>query len=182
MLTIRIGEKEHFNDETERFVLMGGTEIQLEHSLVSLSKWESEWEKPFLSSNDKTTEETIGYIRAMTLTPNVPPEIYEELTPKNLEDINQYMAAKMSATWFRETPGGKPNREIVTAEIIYYWMTSLQIPFECQTWHLNRLFTLIKVHNQKNAPNKKSTRSQADIIAERNRLNAERKAAHNTKG
>lgn len=176
MLTITIPHLELFDDETSTFVNSPEVILELEHSLVSLSKWESEFEKPFLGPEEKTTEETVGYIRAMTLTPNVPPEIYKRLSNENMEQINKYIDKKMSATWFNDKAVGnaKRSREIITAEIIYYWMIQFQIPLEWENRHLNRLFTLIKVCNNKNAPEKKM--KTRDMVAERNRLNAERNA------
>lgn len=179
MLTITILGDEFYDEIADEFSTMGDLELQLEHSLASLSKWESEFRKPFLSTKDKTTEETLGYIRAMTLTPNVPPEVFSRLSSENLDAINAYITAPMTATWFQEVPD-KPNREIVTAEVIYYWMLSGNIPFECENWHLNRLFTLIKVVGEKNAPAKKLSRSE---IAQRNRaLNEQRLRELNTTG
>ena len=180
MLTITVGGTESFDDATQQFVTVGGFELQLEHSLVSLSKWESEFEKPFLGQDDKTPEELIGYVKAMTLTPEVPPEVYSELNEANFEAINAYLNAKRSATWFSEAPGAPKAREVITSELIYYWLTVFQIPFEVETWHLNRLFTLIRVANIKSAKPQKMSRSQ---MAERNRqLNAQRREQLKTKG
>jgi hypothetical protein len=180
VLTITVPSNEFFDDETQKFVSMEAATLELEHSLVSLSKWESFWEKPFLGPDDKTTAETYWYVKAMTLTPNVPPEVFTRLSNDNLHEINQYIGAKMTATWFNEpSMKGKP-REIITAELIYYWMFSMTIPIECETWHLNRLFTLIKVFNQKNS--KPTKMGRQDLAARNRELNAQRKAQHHTTG
>lgn len=179
MLTIRVGAVEAFDDSTQEFVVTGGTPIQLEHSLASLSKWESEFEKPFLSTNEKTLDELTFYIKAMTLTPDVPDEMYYILSEKNIEEINAYINKKMTATWF-SAAAPETSKEIVTAELIYYWMTAFQIPFECQYWHLNRLFTLIRVCSMKHEKPKKMSRAE---VARRNReLNEQRKAQLGTRG
>ena len=180
MLTIIIPGNELYDENREEFVYEPEITLQLEHSLVSLSKWESIYEKPFLTEKDKTPEEILEYIKAMILTPDFPPEVLNRLSRTNFEEINRYIDAKMSATWFNETPNQRRNREIITAELIYYWMISLNIPTEFQYWHLNRLFTLIKIFNIKNAPPKKMRPSE---IAARNRqLNEQRKAELGSRG
>jgi hypothetical protein len=189
MLTLVIPALELYDEKKAEFITHDETTLELEHSLVSLSKWESKWEKPFLGPDEKTSEETLDYIKCMTLTPDVDPEVYDRLNNGHLDQINTYISAKMSATWFsepRSAANGKApvqrSREIITAEIIYYWIVAHNLNWEVQYWHLNRLFTLVKVCNQKNAPEKQQKRPKRDMVAERQRLNAERKAAMQTKG
>jgi len=180
MLTITVPGVELFNDETKKFSTTETTVLELEHSLVSLSKWESKWQIPFLGKEAKTNEQIIDYIKLMCLSPGVPDETFKRLSGPNYEDINKYINATQTATWFREEPNQPVNREIITAEIIYYWMISLQIPLECEEWHLNRLFTLVRVLNQKNAPKKKqNTQSAAE---QRRALNEARLKQYSTTG
>jgi hypothetical protein len=180
MLTITVGANEIFDEGAGTFGTHGGIELQLEHSLVSLSKWESDHEKPFLGKSDKTREEILDYVRCMILTPNPPGDFLQRLSKENLEAINAYIERKMTATWFSEQPGAPKTREVITSELIYYWMTVFNIPFECEAWHLNRLFTLIRIANVKQGKPKKMSRGE---VAARNReLNAQRKAQLGTKG
>lgn len=180
MLQITIPATERWDEVRQEFVSTKEQKLQLEHSLISLSKWESKWCKPFLSKTDKTLEETIDYVRCMTLTTNVNPDIYYCLTNDNIRAINEYIDAPMTATFFAEERSGGANRETITSELIYYWMISHNIPFECQKWHLNRLLTLIRVCNVKNAPPKK--RSAREIMSRNAALNAERRKRLNSKG
>lgn len=181
MLQIKIPlTAEGWDSQKEEFIEPKYQVLQLEHSLVSLSKWESKWCKPFLSRTEKTDEETMDYIKCMTLTQNVCPEIYNLLTRENIQQINDYIEAPMTATFFSEQDSRKASREIVTAELIYYWMIALNIPFECQKWHINRLLTLIKVCNIKNQPPRK--RSRREIMSRNTALNEKRKKELNTKG
>lgn len=183
MLTITVPGVEVFDEETSTFSTLEEVVLELEHSLVSLSKWESIWEKPFLGSDEKTIVETLGYYECMTLTPNVSPDVYLRITPELQRKINDYIESKQTATWFRELPNQTRGREVITAELIYYWMDVLKINWEAQYWHLNRLFTLIKVHNHKNQPARKMTGQQRrDAAAERRALNKRRQAMANQNG
>lgn len=181
MLQIIIPEQELWDEKNQQFLKTKAQTLKIEHSLVSLSKWESKWCKAFLGKEEKNIEEIIDYIKCMTLTQNVNPNVYNLLTDKNIEDINAYIEAPMTAyKWYSDESGGKINKEQITAELIYYWMITLNIPFECQKWHLNRLLTLIRVINLKNSPPKKLSRSE--IIARNQRLNKQRRAKLNSKG
>jgi hypothetical protein len=180
MLTIMVGATDVYDESAGTFSSQGGVELQLEHSLISLSKWESEFEKPFLGKVEKTSEEVLAYIRCMVLTPNPPEDFFQRLSKENLEEINKYIDRKMTATWFSEQPGSPRSSEIITSELVYYWMTVFHIPFECETWHLNRLFTLIRIANVKSAKPKKMSRAE---ISRRNReLNEQRRAQFGTRG
>ncbi len=179
MLQIAIPGTELWNEETNEFVQQKEQVLQLEHSLVSLSKWESKWCKPFLSKTPKTREETIDYIRCMTLTQNIHSDIYNGITNDIIDQVSRYIEAPMTATTF-SNERKLINNDIITAEIIYYWMVALSIPFECQKWHLNRLLTLINVCNIKNQPKKK--RSKRDIYSRNAALNAARREKLNTTG
>jgi hypothetical protein len=179
MLTIIVSGNEFFNEETEEFESHGDIVLNLEHSLISLSKWESEFEKPFLGDSKKTPEEIYGYIKAMILN-EYPDDIFSKLSDKNIQQINSYIESKRSATTFGTMPEKRGRGEIVTSELIYFWLITFNIPFECETWHLNRLFALIRICNLKNANPKKMSKNE---IAMRNReLNAKRKAELKTSG
>lgn len=169
---------EGWDEAKQEFVEPKTKTLRLEHSLVSLSKWESKWCKPFIHTKDKTDEEILDYVKCMTLTPNVDPNIYNRLSQANYDDIHRYIGAPMTATTFSDDKNKKHKREIITSEIIYHWMVALNIPFECQRWHLNRLITLIRVCNIKNNPPKKRGGSRADTAAKYARMNAARKKPH----
>ena len=171
---------EGWDEEKEEFVEAKTQILQLEHSLISLSKWESKWCKPFLSTTQKTPEEILDYIKHMTLTPNVDPVVYERLTAENYKQIDEYINAPMTATTFSKQKNSGGSKEVVTAELIYYWMIALQIPFECQKWHLNKLLTLVQVCNIKNQPPKKM--NKRDLMSRNAKLNAARRQQLNTRG
>jgi hypothetical protein len=180
MLTIQVGGTESFDDKTQTFVIVGGQSLDLEHSLISLSKWESKYEKPFLGKDEKSPEEVIDYVKCMAVDPKTPEEIFYRLSEENFKQINEYLDAKMTATWFSDQPGQPKSREVITSELVYYWMTGYNIPWEAQHWHLNRLFTLIRICSIKAEKPKKMSRGE---IARRNReLNAQRKSQLGTRG
>jgi len=180
MLRITVLGDEFFDDTTNQFLNLGNVDLELEHSLVSLSKWESIYQKPFLGKDKKTPEEIFGYITAMILTPDFDPEVLKRLSADNLTEINAYIESKYSATTFGTMPEQSGRGETITSELIYYWMVAFTIPFECQDWHLNRLFALIRICNIKNGKPKKMGRHE---IASRNRLlNEQRRAQLNSSG
>lgn len=181
MLEITVPGLDDWDEKTETFVpRIKEQTLRLEHSLVSLSKWESKWHKSFLHSRDKTNEEILDYIRCMTLTQNVDPNVYFRLSDDNVRQINAYIENPMTATTFSRQEKGGPNNEIITAELIYYWMIVHQIPYECRKWHLNQLLTLVQVCNIKNGPKKK--RSKSSVAREQAAINAARKKKYNTRG
>lgn len=161
MLHITVPPRELYDATNNRFMYSKEYSLALEHSLVSISKWESRWCKPFLYTNEKTDEEILDYIKCMTLTQNVPPEVYLYLTEDNIAEIKAYIDAPMTATTFTKNPNEKPNREIITSEIIYYWMSVFNLPPEYQKWHIKRLMTLIQVCSIKHQPPGKRRSSQA---------------------
>jgi hypothetical protein len=182
MLPITIPATEGWDEKNEVFVeAEKAVTLHLEHSLVSLSKWESKWHKPFLLKSKKTREEILDYIRCMTLTQNVDPSVYSRISDDIIDEIYNYINDSMTATTIPKDNSRKGgSHEIVTAELIYYWMIALNIPFECQKWHLNRLLTLIQVCNVKNSPRKKM--SKRDLMSRNAALNAARKKQFNTRG
>lgn len=181
MLKLVIPPIEKYDEIRHEFVYSSEYILTLEHSLVSLSKWESKWHKPFLTKDEKTVEETIDYIKCMTITKNIDDNAYDGITNEHIRQVKEYIEDDMTATTFSNTQEGKKiNREKITSEIIYYWMTVFNIPFECEKWHLNRLLTLINVCNIKNAPQKKM--SKKDIYQRNKSLNMARRRSLNTRG
>lgn len=180
MLTIIIPGTEFYDETTETFATIDDVSLELEHSLISVSKWESKFEKPFLSSEEKTVDEILFYIRAMILTKDFPENVLLRLTQENIQTINKYIDSKQSATTFGKMAEKRGPSETITSELVYYWMVAFNIPFECETWHINRLFALIRICGVKNNPGKKMSRTE---LAERNRaLNEQRKAKFGTTG
>lgn len=180
MLNIIVPAREFYDEELNLFYKTNEQKLQLEHSLVALSKWESKWCKPFLGQQEKTSEETLDYIQCMTITQNVKLETFLCLSPENHQQITDYINAPMTATTFSSLENKKFNREVITAELIYYWMIALGIPSEYQKWHLNKLMALIKVCSIKNQPPKK--KSRRDTAANYAAMNAARRKQFNTKG
>ena len=181
MLQITIPETEMFDEARQEFIYVNKpVTLTLEHSLVSISKWESKWKKPYLSDEEKSLEEVIDYIRCMTITQNVDPDVYYALTMENFREIEEYIKDPHTATTIKEIGHTRRTGEGVTSELIYYWMCSYQIPFEAQKWHFNRLMTLIEVCSVKNQAPKKM--KQKDWLPQRNALNKSRRAKAGHRG
>lgn len=176
MLEIRVGLEEGYDEESSKFVTTSSFTVRLEHSLSSVSKWESVWEEPFLGKKEKTQKQTISYIEMMILNEDLPPGVFPKLIEKHLEEVKDYVSAERTATKIWLDPNSPQSRETITSELIYYWMISMNIPVQFEHWHLNRLITLIRVINLKNSPKKKMT------AAERKNLNRQRLAKLRTRG
>ena len=173
MLSITIPEVELWDEVNHEFINIEGGTLQLEHSLASLYDWESKWHKPFLSKEPHSYEETMDYVRCMILNKDANQELCKYLTSQNIEEINKYIEDPMTATWFSKDRTAPANKSVITAEIIYYWMVTLNIPQECQYWHLNRLMTFIRVCNEKNKPPKKM--SKKDLLDRHRIINEARR-------
>lgn len=176
MLEIDVALAESYDEDSQRFGVSNSCRVRLEHSLVSASKWESVWKKPFLGKVDKTPQETLSYVKFMILNDDLPPGVFLELIKEHLEEIKDYIADPMTATTLYTDPQAPPSRETITTELIYYWMISMKIPVEFENWHLNRLITLIRTVNIKNSPKRKMS------AKDRRELNRARLAKYNTKG
>jgi len=176
MLEINITTEDSFDETTNKFVATSSVAVHLEHSLAAVSKWESIWEVPFLGKKEKTPEQTLSYVKTMVLDDNLPPEIFQKLVENHLEEVNTYVTANMTATTINTDPNAPASREVVTSELIYYWMISMNIPVEFEHWHLNRLLTLVRVINLKNSPKKKMS------AKERSQLNKSRQEQYKTRG
>lgn len=180
MLSIDVIGGEMYDDDRNEFLEVEPVTLRLEHSLVSISKWESKWRKPFLDRKKKTSEEFRDYVRCMTLNQNIDPYVYQVLSSGNLKAIDDYIGSELTATTITNPAGKSPSREIVTSEVIYYWMVAYNIPWEAQKWHLSRLITLISICSIKNAPPKKM--SKQAVMSRNARLNAARRKRLNSKG
>ena len=179
MLELHVPAQEYFNEETNEFITVKATTLKLEHSLISLAKWESRWLKPFLANDAKTNEETLDYIRCMSIM-QIDPSVVTGLTPELLEQVTEYINAPMTATTITDRSNVKPKSEVITAEVIYYWMITLNIPFECEKWHLARLLALLEVCSIKNSPHGKMTK--AETLMSNAQLNALRRQQLGTTG
>lgn len=180
MLQLTIGQTEYYDEKQERFIKIKPVQVRLEHSLKSVAKWESKWKKSFLSNKQLTQEEAVDYIRCMEVTGLIDPKVFDYLTQEQHKQINEYISDKMTATTINRRGPKKPSREIITAEVIYFWMIQNGIPPEYDKWHLNRLLTLIEVCSIKGGPQKKM--SMKEQMAQQRALNAARRAKHGTRG
>lgn len=180
MLSLRVDDTQFYDEKLEKFITVKGQTLQLEHSLVSISKWEAKYKKPFLNREKKSPEETLDYIRFMTITQNVNPLIYSALTNEQVIKVNNYIDDPMTATTIAKVEGKGGSARVITSEEIYYQMVAYQIPWEAQKWHFNRLLMLLRVCDEKNKPKKKIRKSD---LARRNRsLNAARRAKSGSHG
>lgn len=188
MLKIKIPKQDLWNEENEKFIHIDKEiTINLEHSLISISKWEQIWKKPFLTKDQLTQEQTLSYIKCMCLNNIEDDKYYKALTPDNIKTINEYLQDPMTATFFNEQEKKKEKNRIITNELIYYWMISYNIPKECEKWHINRLLTLIKVcgaeleAQEKRSKGKSKPLSKSEL-SNRSKINAQRRALLNSRG
>lgn len=180
MLIVTISKTDAYDEEHNEFITLPPVRLRLEHSLVSVSKWESRWKKPFLSRKELTVDETIDYIRCMTVDRDVPANVYNRIDQRVIDRVTAYIDESMTATTFSDKKKSF-SREIITSEVIYYWMIAFNIPMECQKWHLSRLLTLINVCSIKSNPRKKKI-SKREMAAQRRELNAARLRATGSRG
>lgn len=178
MLEIVVKGGEMFNERTFEFYQTKDFTIKLEHSLVSIAKWEAKYHKPFFSKEKMEPSEYMDYIKCMTITQNVPEEVYQRLSNKNIKDILNYQQDSMTA--MKQTSKSKGGYAVITAETIYYWMISLNIPHEYEKWHINRLLALVEYVSLKNAPPEKM--SQREMMEMYRTENEKRRAKYKSKG
>ena len=184
MLRLQIPKQEFWDPIKEKFITISEVTVELEHSLYTVSLWESKWHIPFHDDrNEKTFEQNIDYIRCMCQTPNVDPAVFNYITEENAKSITDYISDSATATWFNDNTKRSGKREIITAEIIYYWMTAYNLPESYQHWHLNKLMTLLRVCAEKNNPDSaKKKKATGQLAAQRRALNAARRKKFNTRG
>lgn len=180
MLTITTPRTELFDEKLNRFIYIESETLTLEHSLIAVSKWEAKWCVPFFGNKDRTSEQTLDYIRCMCMSKVKDDRIFDFMPKDTLAEIVEYIESKQTATWFSDKGNKRRGREIITSELVYYWMILYNIPFECQKWHINRLLTLIRICSEKQKPAKKM--SAAEMMRQQNDLNAARCAALHTSG
>lgn len=179
MLDIIIPATEQFDERTMQFVETKEQKLTLEHSLISISKWEAKWKISYIDTKDKTRDQRLDYIRCMSLKGDISDDVLYSIAPQEMQKINNYINDSMSATVVKNT-GGSASNQFTTSELIYSWMVGYQIPVEFEKWHLSRLLTLIKVISEENKPKKKMTPSE---IAARNKaLNAKNRAKYHSRG
>ena len=183
-LTIFVPSAELYDEVNNEFIYTKDQTMVLEHSLLSISKWETKWRKPYLSEEQKTNEEALDYIRCMTITQNVDPNVYKALTGSQINEITEYIKEGQTATTIKQNASGHRARhsgKFVTSELIYFWMTAFNIPFTCEKWNFSRLMALIEIAGEENNPDKKKMGRQ-DILAQNRALNAQRRAKMKSKG
>lgn len=181
MLLVSIKGQRLWDERKEEFITLSPAVFEIEHSLVAVKKWESIYKKPFFGKEEKSPEDILNYIRCMTVTKNVDQSVYNYIPMENLKQILEYIGDSMTATWFsKQTEQKTGKKEIITSEIIYYWMITLQIPLECENWHLNQLFTLIRVFAVKNGKDTKM--SKKDAANYREMINAANRKKFKSKG
>lgn len=180
MLYIDTPEIEIFDESTNMFGIIKPQHLQMEHSLLSLSKWEARWRISFLSTKDKTEAQMLDYIYCMTINKNIDKRVFHALPKDCINRITHYIETPQTATTFRSDnqPFGKKGQrpvrqQIITAELIYWQMIVNGIPFSCEKWHLSRLLTLIRVCDIKNSTNKPNM-TKAELIRRNAELNARR--------
>lgn len=173
MFTIKIPPLEIFDDELEEFRQFGADEITFEHSLYTIARYEEATHKPYYDTRSDE-DNLFSYMPYMAIKPPKDPSAFFRIPQDELAKLKSWMEDSHTATWFSKDDDNSPEREIVTAELIYYWMTEYRIPFECERWHINRLMTLIQVCARKKSPPKQ--KSQAEIIREHRALNQKRRA------
>lgn len=182
MLQLEVPEMEFFDSSSGTFIMRPAQTLELEHSLISLSRWESKWKKPFLSEKNHDLPEIQDYIRCMTINQRgIDPEFYKTLDVGIIKQVEDYISDSHTATVITERASGRVNRnQTITSELIYSWMIANEIPFQCEKWHLNRLLTLIRICSIHNTPPKMM--SKRDIYAQNRALNAKRRAALHSRG